>query len=99
MSEYRTIKKAVLDTKYKPTGKTKHYKALEVDLNSEDISMEKCEIQMPHSVEIAQFDGDTAYYLIYKDEFDQELTDTYHETLESALKQAEWEFNLRAEEW
>lgn len=99
MNEYKVLKKIVLSSKHKPTGRTKHYKAVEVDPSSIKLSIERTEIQSPHSLEIIQFEHDTAYYLIYKDELDQELTDTYHETLESALKQAEWEFNVESRDW
>jgi hypothetical protein len=99
MNEYKVLKKIVLSSRHKPTGNTKHYKTLEVDLDKSEISLQKTEIQPPHSLEIIQFKSDIDYYLIYKDEFDEELTDTYHETLESALKQAEWEFGIKLEDW
>jgi hypothetical protein len=39
------------------------------------------------------------YYLFYDDDTGQEMTDTWHETIEAALKQAHWEFRIRPEEW
>ncbi len=39
------------------------------------------------------------FYLIYLDANKNELTDTYHESIEGAMKQAEWEFNVRPSEW
>ena len=50
------------------------------------------------SLEIAQYPGDQGYYLLHI--CDEHLsTDTWHETLEDALHQAEWEFEVRPEEW
>ena len=99
MNDYKVIKKIVLSPKHEPTGKTKHFRTLDVDSSLDRLSLERTEIQAPHSLEIIQFENDVVYYLIYKDEFDQELIDTYHETLESAFKQAKWEFNVETGDW
>jgi hypothetical protein len=37
--------------------------------------------------------------LIHLDAGGRELTDTYHDDLEAALAQAEWELGVRSEEW
>jgi hypothetical protein len=99
MSKHTVLKRIVLKPEHKPTGKTRHFKAIEVNLDLEELYIEKSALRPPKSLEIIQFEGDKAYYLIYKDEFDQELTDTYHESLESAINQAEWEFNVKSTDW
>jgi hypothetical protein len=48
---------------------------------------------------ISQYVGDPGFYLLYLDAEGNELTDTYHETLEKAMSQAEWEFDVRPDEW
>lgn len=48
---------------------------------------------------IAQLLPDPGYYLLYLDESGEEITDTYHDSLEKALDQAKWEFNVEPDEW
>lgn len=48
---------------------------------------------------IVQFDAQSDYYLLYFDEHGRELTDTFHETLEGALSQARFEFDITREAW
>jgi len=36
---------------------------------------------------------------LYLDVNGEELTDTYHEDLRSAMKQAEWEFAISENDW
>jgi hypothetical protein len=43
--------------------------------------------------------GDPGYYLFYCDDSGVEFTDTYHDSLDQALSQAEWEFRTKADEW
>ena len=48
---------------------------------------------------IAKYPDDHGHYLLYLDENGVELTDTVHDSLTDALAQAEWEFDVKAEEW
>jgi hypothetical protein len=48
---------------------------------------------------IAQLPPDEGFYLLYLDANGDEITDTYHESLEKALSQAKWEFNVEVDEW
>ena len=50
------------------------------------------------SLAITQYGDGPGYYLIHVCE-DHTGTDTFHETLEDAIDQAEWEFEVRPEEW
>ncbi|MGH9906104.1 MAG: hypothetical protein ACRD8U_11055 [Pyrinomonadaceae bacterium] len=78
-----------------PTGKTKHY---EGEFSSEGLER-GVELKAPHRLAIVQIPPEQGYYLLYLDEEGNELTDTYHDSLEAALEQAEWEFNVGANEW
>ena len=53
----------------------------------------------PSALQIVQFPESREYYLLYMDADGEEQNDTFHETLESALKQAAFEFGLGAEDW
>lgn len=82
---YKILKRISLDG-VNATGKTKHY-----ILNEE--------MPKPMELQIVQYDGDTGFYLLYLDKEGEEMTDTYHDTIEAAFRQAEWEFNIKQEEW
>ena len=45
------------------------------------------------------YDGDSGFYLFYLDKSGKEQTDTYHESIEGAFKQAEFEFGVKKEYW
>jgi hypothetical protein len=49
-------------------------------------------------LEIAAYPGQNGCYL-FRMCADGQGTDTWHETIEDALAQAEWEFGVKAEEW
>lgn len=55
--------------------------------------------QMPQKLVILQFDGALDYYLIHLDESGEELTDTNHDSIESAMDQAKFEFLVEREQW
>jgi hypothetical protein len=48
---------------------------------------------------IGQYAGETAYYLFGCDDAWNTLTDTRHETLEDALRQAEFEYEGVSQTW
>ena len=48
---------------------------------------------------IGQYAGETAYYLFGCDDAWKTLTDTRHETLEDALRQAEFEYEGVSKTW
>jgi len=91
MNDYILIQKIKLDiTLHKPTGKTKHFHGVK-------------ELPIPYELRIIRYDGNSDgnsnFYLFYCDIHGNELTDTYHETLDSAVAQAEWEFGILPNEW
>jgi hypothetical protein len=48
---------------------------------------------------ICQYPGDTAYYLFGCDEAWRTITDTWHETLQRAREQAEFEYEGVTSTW
>jgi hypothetical protein len=84
--DYIVLWELELGAVHLPTGKTTHYHGGAV-------------LPAPSSLRIAQYPGDSGYYLLYLDAFGEELTDTYHDDLASAMAQAEWEFGAKPSEW
>jgi hypothetical protein len=71
---------------HKPTGRTQHYRA-------------GAECPPPAELRIVQFADDPGFYLLYCDATGAEITDTYHESIDEAKAQAEFEFNVKPQEW
>lgn len=86
MPDYSLLRRVRLDPSHQPTGRTRHYLGEE-------------ELPPPVELRIVQYPGDSGYYLFYCDDSGTELTDTYHDSLEEAFDQAEWEFQVRPDEW
>lgn len=86
MATYRVCAKVTLRAEHQPTGGTVHRCGNEV-------------LPTPSSLTICQLDQDPGYYLLYFDDAGDELTDTYHETMLDAMKQAKWEFGVESEDW
>lgn len=86
MSNYLLLRRIMLKPHHVPTGKTRH-------LSGND------ELPPPHELRIAQILPDEGYYLLYFDGAGNELTDTYHGSLEESLAQAKWEFSVEPDEW
>ena len=53
----------------------------------------------PTSLQIAQYDNDAGFYLFYLNEKNEIMTDTWHQTIEDAIEQAEWEFQIDSKGW
>jgi hypothetical protein len=79
-----------LGKNHRPTGRTKHFLGLGSD---------QTEIAAPVELRITKYDDTDGFYLFYCDDDGTELTDTYHDTASDAMNQAEWEFNVRPDEW
>jgi hypothetical protein len=86
MADYQVFRRIRLSPAHRPTGRTRHVVGGEL-------------APTPAELRIAQYEGDPGYYLFYCDEAGAEITDTYHDSLEEAIAQAEWEFGTKAEEW
>jgi len=86
MSDYIVIRKVKLTPKHQSTGKT------------HNIVCGK-KISMPIELHIVKYPNIEGVYLLYLGKNDEELTDTFHETLHSAMSQAEWEFGIKNNDW
>jgi hypothetical protein len=84
-SEYLRVAKARVDQTH-VTGKTHHYRDGKVQ-------------PPPETLEIVQLPRDSGYYLVYLDEKGAEMNDTWHESLDRAMDQANYEFGLSIDEW
>jgi hypothetical protein len=71
---------------HKPTGKTRHFGGGEL-------------LSPPAFLQIVQYAEGSGYYLLYLDNQQIEMTDTFHETIKAAQTQAEWEFGVQFSEW
>lgn len=80
------LRKVILKAKHAPTGKTRHFHGSE-------------ELPQPVMLKVVKYIDDEGYYLFYCDASGEEFTDTYHESIEEALAQAEWEFGVKPDEW
>lgn len=89
MNEWIELMSVKLGAIHTPTGNTKHWLV--------DSAGKR---PFPHfvSLTIAQYPGDTGFYLLYKCD-DGQGTDTWHQSLEDAQHQAEFEFGVRLDEW
>lgn len=83
---YNILKRVTLSSHHRPTQKTSHYVG-GVLLGS------------PYELQIVKYPDDQGYYLFYLDENGQTRADTYHDSLEFAMKQAEVEFQIATNEW
>jgi hypothetical protein len=84
--EYLEVATALVDPG-RITGNTRHYRG---NL-----------LPPPYSLKIVQLseDLDAGYYLLYLDAAGAEMTDTWHDSVEAAMAQAEFEFGLMPSEW
>lgn len=95
MSEYLIHRRVELKPHHVPTGKTRHTQGVWAP----EGLVRGPELPAPHELVIAQLPPDEGYYLLYLDDKGNEITDTYHDSLEQALAQAKWEFEVKVDEW
>lgn len=86
MSSEKTLMHVTLLEKHAPTGKTVH-------------TLNGAPVRATAALKLVQYVSDPGYYLIHLDEAGDEVTDTYHETIESTLAQANWEYRVQPEDW
>ena len=89
MAQMTELRKVTLNERHLRPGRTKHTLIDEMGAR---------EFPPFASLVIAQFSGDSGYYLLHLCE-NGEGTDTWHQNLDDALHQAEWELGVSPEEW
>lgn len=81
-----------LQPHHQSTGVTRHY------FGAPDGT--RVEVPRPISLQVVQYPGDGSNaYLFYRDESGEEMTDTYHDSVEDAFEQARAEFGVLRDEW
>ena len=83
---YDVLWQVVLTNAHQPTGNTVHYYGNE-------------KLGTPTQLQIAHFPGDEGFLLLYLDDNGQEMTDTYHSDVSSAMEQANFEFLIDKSDW
>ena len=86
MNDYTFHFEIRLDERHQPTGRTIHRKGSEV-------------LPAPSTLRIASLPGAPGVYLLHFDPAEREITDTFHDSVEDAMTQAEWEFGILPSEW
>lgn len=89
MSDFRSLYRVELASHHLRPGRTKH--------TLKDASGLR-EFPPFRALEICSTSPAGGFYLMYEPETGQG-TDTWHQTLEDAFHQAEWEFGVAREEW
>jgi hypothetical protein len=83
----QVLREARLDPeRHKPTGNTRHHLGGEV-------------WEGTHALRIVRYPDDPGFSLLYLDEGGEEVTDTWHESMEDAVHQADFEFHVKDEDW
>ncbi|HKY28590.1 MAG TPA: hypothetical protein VJM12_11690 [Pyrinomonadaceae bacterium] len=95
MADYVVHRRITLKPHHVPTGRTRHTQGA---WTSEGL-VRGAQLPVPYKLMIAQIPPDEGYYLLYLDQQGNEITDTYHNSLEEAVAQAKWEFDVQADEW
>ena len=85
----RVLQFAVLDDDVRPTGATRHFKG---SIAGGELVQEG-RLGPFESLAIAKYDsGSGGFYLFYLDASARVVTDTWHESVEHALRQADFEY-------
>lgn len=85
MATYIIEKFAVLTAMHKPTGRTRHF----------DGGL----LGPAFSLAIVCYTDAHGFYLLYFDAEGREMTDTFHATIEEAMTQAKWEYEVAPSDW
>lgn len=86
MKNHTVLREVTLGAGHRATGGTRHYRG-------------GAELPPPAALRIIKFVGDSGYYLLYLDKEGFEMTDTYHDSVEEAMAQADWEFQVKPHDW
>jgi len=80
------LREVLLTGRHRPTGATVHV-------------VGGSELPTPAMLRISRYDDQAGFYLLYLDHEGVEMTDTWHETVEAAMAQATFEFEVEPLEW
>lgn len=86
MTDFQFLKRVRLSPDHQPTGRTQHF-------------YDNQPVPIPVELRIVRYSSDPGYYLFYCDDSGSEMTDTYHDSIQEAMEQANWEFNIEARDW
>ena len=91
----KVLRFAVIDPDVRPTGATRHSYGQVIDGKL---------VQGPPmapfaALAIVQYPGDEAFYLLYLDKDWEEVTDTWHQSVDDAMRQAEFEYEGASVKW
>lgn len=86
METYRILKSVELTPEHPETGFTRHYFGAQI-------------LPKPVTLQIVQYPGKEGFYLFYLDAKGEIQNDTFHESLEGAMEQAQLEFLIKPDEW
>lgn len=54
---------------------------------------------IPSKLQIVKYLDTEGFYLIYLSSDDKEITDTFHDSINGAMEQAEWEYGVKKNDW
>jgi hypothetical protein len=80
------LRRLTLAARHRRTGNTRHYGP-------------PGELPPPVELQIVRYSDALGYYLFYMNEEGVEQSDTWHETMDGAMDQAEFEFKVRRNDW
>jgi hypothetical protein len=82
----KVLRYTLVDESARPTGNCKHW-------------VHEQMVGPARALAICQYEGETGYYLFSCDSRWQVLTDTWHETMEDTLRQADFEYEEITMNW
>ena len=86
MSDVHILFEIELGPRHVRTGNTTHYAGGVL-------------LPAPHSLRIVKLEPGFGFYLFHYDPHGEEMTDTFHDTVKDAMRQAQWEFGIAASDW
>ena len=87
------LRVALDPARHRPTGGTQHFYGSPLEPEKQ------VPVPIPAALRIVQYDSEDAFYLLYLDADGNELTDTWHASLDDAKEQARSEFQVAPTEW
>jgi hypothetical protein len=86
MADQVVLREIVLEPRHRDTGNTRHV-------------VGGSPMPRPAVLRISRYVDDPGFYLLYLDAAGDDMTDTWYQTLDDAMEQATFEFDVRPHEW